>query len=100
MEDLVEGIVRLLLSDEHMPVNIGNPAETTILQFAETINRLTGNRAGIVFKPRERGIGDPQRRQPDIERASTILGWEPKINLEDGLARTIEYFQSKLGINP
>ncbi len=96
--DLVDGIVRLLLSDEHMPVNIGNPAETTILQFAETINRLTGNQAGIVFMPRERGIGDPQRRQPDISRACHLLGWEPKVDLETGLSQTIAYFREKLGM--
>ncbi len=97
VSDLIDGIVRLLLSDEHMPVNIGNPAETTILQFAETINRLTSNQAGIVFSPRERGIGDPQRRQPDISRACNLLGWEPKVHLETGLEKTIEYFRSKLG---
>jgi dTDP-glucose 4,6-dehydratase len=97
-QDLVDGIVRLLLSNEHEPVNIGNPAETTILKFAETINRLTGNPAGIVFLPRQRGIGDPQRRQPDITRARTILGWAPKIALEEGLLRTVEYFSVKLGV--
>ena len=97
VDDLVDGIIRLLHSDEHLPVNVGNPAETTILQFAETINFLTGNKAGIVFMPRERGIGDPQRRQPDITRARSILGWEPKVDLETGLAKTIEYFRNKLG---
>jgi dTDP-glucose 4,6-dehydratase len=98
VDDLVEGIVRLLLSDEHVPVNIGNPYETTILEFAETINRLVGNQAGIIFKPAERTEGDPQRRQPDITRARQILGWEPKVSLEEGLLKTIPYFKEKLGL--
>jgi dTDP-glucose 4,6-dehydratase len=98
VDDLVDGIVRLLYSEEHLPVNIGNPAETTILEFAETINRLTGNQAGVIFMPRDRGGGDPQRRQPDIHRACEILAWEPKINLETGLLKTIEYFKTKLGV--
>lgn len=96
MDDLIDGIVRLLYSDEHLPVNIGNPVETTILEFAETINRLTGNTAGVVYRPRDRGEGDPQRRQPDITRAKTILGWEPKVDLVTGLQKTIAYFQEKL----
>ena len=98
VDDLIEGIYRLLLSDEHEPVNIGNPVETAILEFANTINQLTGNRAGIVFKEGERGEGDPQRRQPDITRARKILGWEPKIDLEAGILKTIPYFKQKLGI--
>jgi dTDP-glucose 4,6-dehydratase len=98
VDDLIEGIYRLLLSDEHEPVNIGNPVETSILEFANTINQLTGNRAGIVFKEGERGEGDPQRRQPDITRARKILGWEPKIDLEAGILKTIPYFNQKLGI--
>lgn len=98
VDDLIEGIYRLLLSDEHEPVNIGNPVETSILEFANTINQLTGNRAGIVFKEGDRGEGDPQRRQPDITRARKILGWEPKIDLEAGILKTIPYFKQKLGI--
>jgi len=98
VDDLIEGIVRLLFSDVHEPVNIGNPAEITILEFAETINRLTGNRAGLVFLPDKRLGSDPQRRQPDIRRARSLLGWEPKISLEEGLARTIPYFQQKMGL--
>jgi dTDP-glucose 4,6-dehydratase len=98
VDDLVDGILRLLMSDEHMPVNIGNPCETTILEFAETINRLVGNRAGIIFKSGERTEGDPQRRRPDITRARQILGWEPKISLEEGLLMTIPYFKEKLGL--
>lgn len=98
VDDLVEGIYRLLLSDEHMPVNIGNPAETSILQFAETINRLTGNQAGIVIKPDLRLGDDPQRRQPDITRAKKILDWQPTVPLDEGIARTIPYFRAKLGL--
>ena len=98
VDDLVDGIYRLLLSDQHEPVNIGNPSETTILQFAETINRITNNSAGIVFKESQRTEGDPQRRQPDITRARQTLGWEPRISLEEGLARTIPYFKQKLGL--
>ncbi|MBN1146414.1 MAG: SDR family oxidoreductase [Anaerolineales bacterium] len=96
VDDLVDGIYRLLLSDEHEPVNIGNPAETSILEFAQTINRLTGNPAGVVFEAQQRGASDPQRRQPDITRARDILGWQPKITLEEGIQRTIPYFEQKL----
>jgi len=97
VDDLVSGIVKLLYSDEHMPVNIGNPIEMTILQFAETINRLTGNKAEMTFID-ARSSRDPQRRRPDITRAKTILDWEPKVDLEEGLARTIPYFKEKLGL--
>jgi len=96
VDDLVDGIVRLLYSDEHMPVNIGNPVEMSILQFAETINRVTGNPAGVTFQAGERSARDPQRRRPDITRASAILQWEPKVDLEEGLRRTIPYFKEKL----
>jgi dTDP-glucose 4,6-dehydratase len=92
VDDLIEGIYRLLLSDEHDPINLGNPAEISILEFAETINRLTGNKGGVVFKPRKRGEGDPQRRQPDITRARQILGWQPHVSLEEGIQKTIAYF--------
>lgn len=98
VDDLIDGIYRLLLSDEHLPVNIGNPVETTILKFAETINKITGNSAGIVFKKDARGEGDPQRRRPDISRARDILGWEPNISLEDGLLKTMDYFKRKMGL--
>ncbi|MBI4789920.1 MAG: SDR family oxidoreductase [Chloroflexi bacterium] len=94
VSDLVEGIVRLLESNEIMPVNIGNPNETTILTFAEKINSLTGNKAGIVFRPRP--VDDPNRRCPDITRAKTILGWEPKVGLDEGLQKTIAYFSKKI----
>jgi dTDP-glucose 4,6-dehydratase len=96
VSDLVEGLYRLLLSEEHMPVNIGNPEETSILQFAETINRLVGNKAGLIFKPDLRLGDDPQRRQPDITRARTILKWEPVTPLEQGIGLTIPYFRQKL----
>jgi dTDP-glucose 4,6-dehydratase len=99
VDDLVEGIVRLLYSDEHMPVNIGNPVETTILEFAVMINRMVGNSAGVVFKPALRLGSDPQRRRPDIARAAEILGWEPKIEMEEGLIKTIPYFRHKTGLS-
>lgn len=98
VDDLVDGIIRLLLSDEHMPVNIGNPVEMTILQFAESINKITDNKAGITFVPDARSERDPQRRRPDITRARTILEWEPKVDLEQGLRNTVPYFKQKLGL--
>ncbi len=98
VDDLIDGIYRLLMSDEPMPVNIGNPVETTILEFARLINELTKNQAGIVYKEALRIEGDPQRRQPDITRARGILHWEPKVSVEEGLQRTIPYFKEKLGI--
>jgi len=98
VDDLMDGIYRLLLSDEHMPVNIGNPVEMTILEFAESINRIVGNQAGTVFEQKDRLGNDPQRRQPDITRAREILGWEPKISLEEGIHRTIPYFKQKIGL--
>ena len=87
VDDLVEGIVRLLYSEEHYPVNIGNPIEMSILQFAETINRITGNTAGISFVD-ARSARDPQRRKPDITRAESILHWEPMVSLDEGIRRT------------
>jgi dTDP-glucose 4,6-dehydratase len=98
VDDLIDGIVRLLYSDEHAPVNIGNPVETTMLEFAEMVNRLTNNPAGLTFQLRLRLEGDPQRRRPDITRAQKILGWEPKISLSEGLAKTIPYFLKKMGL--
>jgi dTDP-glucose 4,6-dehydratase len=92
VSDLIEGLYRLLMTDYNQPVNIGNPIEMTILQFAEAVNIITGNKAGIVFKD-ERIKGDPQTRQPDITRARTILGWEPKVNLHEGLQQTVSYFR-------
>jgi dTDP-glucose 4,6-dehydratase len=94
VSDLVEGIARLLASRETTPVNLGNPNETTILTFAEKINALTGNQAGIVFRPR--GVDDPNRRCPDISKAKRILDWEPKVSLDEGLEKTIAYFKGKI----
>ncbi|MRR32586.1 SDR family NAD-dependent epimerase/dehydratase, partial [bacterium] len=98
VDDLIEGIYRLLLSDEHLPVNIGNPEELTILEFAQTINSLTDNPAGIIKKPDLRLGDDPQRRRPDITRARELLSWQPTVNLEEGITRTIPYFRAKLGL--
>lgn len=95
VSDLIEGIYRLLLSDYHEPVNIGNPDEMTILQFAQVVNDLTGNTGGIVYKD-ERIKGDPQTRQPDIRRAQTILNWQPQVPLREGLKHTIGYFRQVL----
>jgi dTDP-glucose 4,6-dehydratase len=92
VDDLIDGIIRLLFSNEHEPVNIGNPAETSVLELSRRINDQTGNPAGIIFREGQRGESDPQRRQPDITRAKQILGWEPKISLEEGLKRTIHFF--------
>lgn len=98
VSDLIDGIYRLLLSDEHGPVNIGNPNELSIKDFAQVINELTGNPAGIIYKELLRGEGDPQQRRPDITRARQILGWEPKIDLRSGLERTIPFFKQTLGV--
>src|SRR5512144_3433302 len=94
VSDLVEGIVRLLRSDyDKGPMNIGNPGEVTILQFAERIKALIGSKSEIVFRPLPED--DPKVRQPDIGRAKKILGWEPKVGLDDGLRKTIEYFKGR-----
>src|SRR5881398_2261981 len=93
--DLVDGIVRLMLSRENDPVNIGNPHEMTIEEIAETIIRMTGSKSRIVAKPLP--TDDPKQRRPDITRARTLLKWEPKVALEDGLVKTIEYFRTKVG---
>lgn len=98
VDDLIDGIVKLLYSEEHLPVNIGNPNEMSILQFAETINRIVGNEAGVTYVRDARSVRDPQQRQPDIARARRILGWEPKISLEEGIRKTIPYFGQKLGL--
>jgi dTDP-glucose 4,6-dehydratase len=93
--DLVEGIIRLMLSNENDPVNIGNPREMTIKEIAETIIRMTGAASKIIYKPLP--TDDPKQRRPDITRARTLLGWEPKVALEEGLVKTIEYFKTKVG---
>lgn len=91
VSDLIEGILSLALSDTHEPVNIGNPEEHTILEFAEIIIRLCGSKSRIEF--RSLPTDDPRRRKPDITRARRLLGWEPKVSLEEGLGRTIEWFR-------
>lgn len=90
--DLVEGLVRLGSSEEHEPVNLGNPVELTILEFAERIGRLMGSNLEVVFKPLPED--DPRKRRPDISKAKRVLGWEPKVSLEDGLRETVAYFRS------
>jgi dTDP-glucose 4,6-dehydratase len=91
VSDLIEGIYRLLLSSETLPVNIGNPTELSVLEFARTIQRLTGTRSEIAHRPLP--VDDPRVRQPDITKARRLLGWEPRVPLEEGLKRTIEYFR-------
>jgi len=98
VDDLVDGIVKLLYSDEHLPVNIGNQTEMSILQFAETINKLVDNKAGITYVKDARSVRDPQQRRPDITRAREILKWEPKVSLDEGIRKTIPYFKQKLGL--
>ncbi len=95
VDDLIEGIYRLLMSDEHEPTNIGNPEELSILQFAHLVNALTDNPAGIIFKD-ARSADDPQVRKPDINKARRVLGWEPTVPVEEGLRRTIEWFQKRM----
>jgi dTDP-glucose 4,6-dehydratase len=92
VDDLVEGIYRLLLSDYYMPVNIGNPVEITLKQFAEEVIALTGTKQKIVYRPLP--VDDPKQRQPDISKAREVLGWEPKVERKDGLKTTYEYFKS------
>jgi dTDP-glucose 4,6-dehydratase len=96
VSDLVDGLVRLLHSSEPDPTNIGNPAEMTILQFAQAINELTGNPSGIVFKPLP--VDDPKQRRPDIGKARRVLGWEPFVPLREGLEQTIDDFRRRLGL--
>ena len=94
VSDLVDGIIRLMESDVHEPVNIGNPHEMTIEEIARTIVKMTGSTSKIVYRPLPED--DPKVRQPDITRARTLLGWEPRVPLEEGLARTLEYFRTKI----
>lgn len=93
VDDLIEGIWRLAHSDYHEPVNIGNPNEMTILEFAQRINHLINNPEGIIYHQDERIKGDPQVRRPNISRAKDVLGWEPKVSLDTGLENTIRYFR-------
>jgi dTDP-glucose 4,6-dehydratase len=96
ISDLVDGIIRLMLSEVNDPVNIGNPREMTIEEIAKTIVRMTGSKSRLVYK--ELPVDDPKVRQPDITRARTLLGWEPKVQLDEGLQHTIAYFRTKMGI--
>jgi len=96
VDDLIDGIYKLMLSDEHMPVNMGNPQEITILEFAETIRKHFDNVPQIIFEPLPQD--DPKRRCPDIDKAKRILKWEPKINLEEGLKRTLAYFKQEFSL--
>jgi dTDP-glucose 4,6-dehydratase len=94
--DLVDGILRLMASSENDPVNIGNPHEMSIEEMARLVIRMTGSSSQVVFKPLP--TDDPKVRQPDITRARTLLGWEPKVPLDEGLTATIEYFKKKMGV--
>jgi dTDP-glucose 4,6-dehydratase len=94
VSDLVEGLIRLSNSDEWYPVNLGNPVELTILEFAERIRRLMGSNLELVFQPLP--DDDPRKRRPDISKAKQLLGWEPKVPLEEGLRETVEYFKREL----
>ena len=97
VSDLVDGIVKLMHSSEHEPVNLGNPLEMKILEFAQIVQRLTGTKSEIVFitPTDERTKDDPQVRRPDITRARTVLGWEPSVSVDEGIGRTIEYFRER-----
>ena len=94
-EDLIDGFWRLVTSDQSGPINIGNPTERTMLEFAQEIKSLTGSASEIIYQPLLTE-DDPKQRKPIIEKAQTLLGWEPKVSLEDGLKRTIDYFKSKI----
>ena len=96
VSDLVDGIYRLLLSNEKEPVNIGNPTELTIAQFAEVINRLTQNAGGLRYEPLP--VDDPRQRQPDIGKARRLLGWQPVVGLDEGMERTIAWFAERLRV--
>jgi dTDP-glucose 4,6-dehydratase len=96
VSDLVDGVYRLMFSDTSDPVNVGNPRELTIRELAERIIALAGSRSRIVQRPLP--VDDPKVRQPDITRARTLLGWEPKVTLEEGLPRTLAYFRRRLGL--
>jgi dTDP-glucose 4,6-dehydratase len=94
VSDEIDGFLRLSRSTEHLPVNIGNPNEWTILDCAQAILRVTGSKSKIIFKPLP--VDDPAQRQPDITRARKLLGWEPKIDLESGLRLSLDYFRSTI----
>ena len=94
VSDLVEGIYRLMVSEEHEPVNIGNPQEITLLEFAQRVKALTGTKSEIVFQPLP--VDDPKRRCPDISKARRLLNWEPKVGLDEGLRLTLDFFRKQL----
>jgi dTDP-glucose 4,6-dehydratase len=94
VSDLIDGIFRLAKSNFNEPVNIGNPREMTIKQFAEEIIRITGSPSGIDYRPLP--VDDPKVRQPDITRAKSVLGWEPKVDFDEGIRKTIDYFKNRL----
>ena len=96
VDDLIEGIYRLLISDYHEPVNLGNPREMTIKELAETIIRATGSKSDITYKPLP--IDDPKVRQPNIDLAKKILGWEPKVTLQEGLRKTVDWFKIQVNL--
>src|SRR5918994_664509 len=98
ISDLVDGVIRLMLSSTNDPVNIGNPSEMTIEQIAQVIIEMTGSRSRIIYKPLPED--DPKVRKPDITRARTLLGWEPKVDLRQGLTSTIDYFRTKVAPEP
>ena len=94
VDDLVAGIYKLLLSDYHLPVNIGNPVEITLQQFAEEVVALVGNEVKIIYQPLPQD--DPKQRKPDISKAKELLGWEPKVDRKEGLKKTLEYFKAHI----
>ena len=95
--DLVDGIYKLMMSDEHLPTNVGNPREFTVLEFAELVKKMTNSQSAIEFMPLPQD--DPKQRKPDISKAQRVLGWEPKIEIEEGLQQTLDYFASRLKPN-
>lgn len=97
VSDLIDGIYKLALSKDHGPVNIGNPEEMTIIDFARMVIELTDSKSDLILQPAQ--IDEPRRRKPDISRARQLLGWEPKIRLEEGLDRTIKWFRTRLDID-
>ena len=92
--DLVDGIYKLAMSNEHLPTNVGNPTEFTVLEFAKLVIELTGSSSEIVYQPLPQD--DPKQRKPDISKAREVLGWEPRIELQEGLSRTLDYFRTRL----
>jgi dTDP-glucose 4,6-dehydratase len=94
VSDLVEGLLRLMATQTSDPVNIGNPREVTITEIAKTIIALVGSKSRLVYRPLP--VDDPKQRRPDITRARTLLGWEPTVDLDEGLPKTVEYFKKRL----